>query len=365
MNELHVQARIQRKDFELDVDQRIPAKGLTAIFGASGSGKTTLLRCCAGLERSTLGSIWFDGECWQDEARRIFVPAYKRSCGYVFQDARLLPHLSVRGNLRYGLSRTPAKDRRFDFDKTVELLGVGNLLDRHTDGLSGGERQRVALARALLASPRLLLMDEPLASLDAGRRGEILYYIERLRDEVGVPILYVSHEIEEVVRLADHMVLLSDGKVAAAGPVQELMGRIELRRLIGRYEGGAVIEVKVASQDLKSGLARLAFAGGELLVPDVEALVGGTLRVRVRARDVSIAIEEPRGVSMLNCLRGRVAEMGTEPGTSIDVRIDVSGTPLLARITRHSAERLQLAPGREVWAMVKAVSLDRHSVGYA
>jgi molybdate transport system ATP-binding protein len=208
-------------------------------------------------------------------------------------------------------------------------------------------------------------MDEPLASLDAGRRGEILYYIERLRDEVGVPILYVSHEIEEVVRLAEHMVLLSDGKVAASGALHELMGRIELRRIIGRYEGGAVIEVKVAAQDLKTGLARLAFAGGELLVPDVDALVGETLRVRVRARDVSIAIQEPRGVSVLNCLRGRVAEIGVEPGASVDVRVDVAGTAILARVTRHSAERLQLAPGLEVWAMVKAVSLDRHSVGYA
>ena len=208
-------------------------------------------------------------------------------------------------------------------------------------------------------------MDEPLASLDAGRRGEILYYIERLRDEVGVPILYVSHEIEEVVRLAGHMVLLSDGAIAASGAVHDLMSRIELRHLIGRYEGGAVIEATVAAQDLKSGLARLSFAGGELLVADVDALVGETLRVRLRARDVSIALEQPRNVSVLNCLAGRIVEIGDEPGSSVDVRLDVAGTPIIARITRHSAERLNLTAGKEVWAMVKAVSLDRRSVGYA
>jgi molybdate transport system ATP-binding protein len=360
---------------EIDVEKRLGAFALhaafsgeaavTALFGRSGCGKSTILNLAAGLLRPDRGRIAIGERVLFDSAAGIDLPAGERRIGYVFQDGLLLPHLSVGQNLVYGRFFTPPAERWADFDKIVALLDLAPLLERRPHRLSGGEKQRVAIGRALLASPRLLLMDEPLASLDAGRRGEILYYIERLRDEVRVPILYVSHEIEEVVRLAEHMVLLSEGKVAAAGPVHALMGRIELRRLIGRYEGGAVIEAKVAAQDLKSGLARLAFAGGELLVPDVDALVGESLRVRVRARDVSIAIEEPRGVSMLNCLRGRIAEIGSEPGASIDVRIDVAGTPLLARVTRHSAEQLQLAPGREVWAMVKAVSLDRHSVGYA
>ena len=360
---------------DIDVERRLGAFRLqaafasdapvTALFGRSGCGKSTVLNLVAGLLRPDRGRIAIGERVLFDSASGVDVAPEKRRIGYVFQDGLLLPHLKVRQNLSYGRFFTPADARWADFDKIVALLDLAPLLERRPHRLSGGEKQRVAIGRALLASPQLLLMDEPLASLDAGRRGEILYYIERLRDEVGVPILYVTHEIEEVVRLAGQMVLLSDGKVAACGPVHELMGRIELRRLIGRYEGGAVIEARVAAQDLKSGLARLAFPGGELIVPDVDALVGEALRIRVRARDVSIALEEPRGISVLNCFRGRIAEIGAEPGASVDVRIDVAGTPILARITRHSAERLRLAPGQQVWALVKAVSLDRHSVGYA
>ena len=360
---------------DIDVEQRLGTFELrarfasdavvTALFGRSGCGKTTVLNVVAGLSRPDRGRIAIGDTVLHDSDSGIHLPPERRRVGYVFQDGLLLPHLSVRQNLVYGRFFTAPAERWAEFERIVGLLDLAPLLERRPHRLSGGEKQRVAIGRALLASPRLLLMDEPLASLDAGRRGEILYYIERLRDEVGVPILYVSHEIEEVVRLAGQMVLLSDGKVAACGPVHELMGRIELRRLIGRYEGGAVIEARVAAQDLKSGLARLAFPGGELIVPDVDALVGEALRIRVRARDVSIAIEEPRGISVLNCFRGRIAEIGSEPGASVDVRIDVAGTPILARITRHSAERLRLAPGQEVWALVKAVSLDRHSVGYA
>jgi len=360
---------------EIDLERRLGAFRLqaafasqapvTALFGRSGCGKSTALNLVAGLLRPDRGRIAIGERVLFDSDAGIDVPAEKRRIGYVFQEGLLLPHLSVRQNLLYGRFFTPVEARWADFDRIVALLDLAPLLERRPHRLSGGEKQRVAIGRALLASPSLLLMDEPLASLDAGRRGEILYYIERLRDEVGVPILYVSHEIEEVVRLAGHMALLSDGKVAAFGPVHDLMGRIELRRLIGRYEGGAVIEARVAAQDLKTGLARLAFQGGELMVPDVDALVGETLRVRVRARDVSIALAQPRDISVLNCFRGRIAEIGAEPGASIDVRIDVSGTAILARITRHSAERLRLAAGQEVWALVKAVSLDRHSVGYA
>jgi molybdate transport system ATP-binding protein len=360
---------------EIDVEKRLGAfalkvayrgdSALTALFGRSGSGKSSVLNLVAGLGRPDRGRIAVGDRVLFDSAAGVDVPAEKRRVGYVFQDGLLLPHLSVRQNLLYGRFFTPPAERWAELEKITTLLDLAPLLERRPHKLSGGEKQRVAIGRALLASPRLLLMDEPLASLDAGRRGEILYYIERLRDEVGLPILYVSHEIEEVVRLADQLVLMSDGAVAAAGPVHELMSRIELRRMIGRYEGGAVIEAKVAAQDLESGLARLTFSGGELLIPDVDALVGEPLRIRIRARDVSIALERPRDISVLNCFAGRVVEIGTDPGSSTDVRIDVAGTTILARITRHSAARLKLAPGSEVWALVKAVSLDRHSIGYA
>ncbi|HEY8068360.1 MAG TPA: molybdenum ABC transporter ATP-binding protein [Burkholderiales bacterium] len=356
MSGLLARLRLPRKEFTLDVDQQMPGQGITALFGASGSGKTTLLRCIAGLERASQGVVSFDDERWQDESARIFVPPHRRACGYVFQEASLFPHLSVRRNLEYGEKRVPAGQKRQAFEQTVELLGIAPLLARRTENLSGGERQRVAIARALLTSPRLLLMDEPLASVDVNRKGEILYYIERLRDELRLPIVYVSHAIDEVVRLANRVIVLANGRVTAAGSVQDT---------IGRDHGGAVIEATVAAQDLKTGLARLSFTGGELLVADVDSPVGKTLRVRLRARDVSIALEQPRNVSVLNCLAGRIVQISAEPGSSVDVRLDVSGTPVIARITRHSAERLGLTVGKEVWAMVKAVSLDRHSVGYA
>jgi molybdate transport system ATP-binding protein len=338
---------------------------LTALFGRSGCGKSSVLNLVAGLLRPERGRIAIGERVLFDSAAGVDVPAEKRRVGYVFQEGLLLPHLSVRQNLLYGRFFTPPAERWAELDKIVALLDLAPLLERRPHRLSGGEKQRVAIGRALLASPRLLLMDEPLASLDAGRRGEILYYIERLRDEVGLPILYVSHEIEEVVRLADQLVLLSDGAVAASGPVHELMGRLELRRLIGRYEGGAVIEARVAAQDLESGLARLAFAGGDMMVPDVDALVGETLRVRVRARDVSIALARPTGLSIRNILAGTVAEVGAEEGPSLDVRLDLGGTPLIARITRKSAAELGLRPGLPVFALIKSVSIDRRSVGYA
>lgn len=360
---------------EVDVERRLGAFTLraafaadgatTALFGRSGSGKTTLLNLIAGLLRPSRGRIAIGDSVLFDAAAGIDVPAHRRRTGYVFQEGRLLPHLSVRQNLTYGRFFTPREERYADFDQVVALLDLGQLLARRPYSLSGGEKQRVAIGRALLASPRVLLMDEPLASLDAGRRGEILYYIERLRDEVKIPIVYVSHAIEEVVRLADTVVLVSDGGVAAAGPLQEIMGRIELRRMVGRYEGGAVIAAKVLAQDLDSGLARLGFAGGELLAPDVDALVGESVRIRIRARDVSLALQRPQGISILNCLQGRIVEIDAEPGTSVDVRLDVAGTPLIARVTRHSVDALGLAPGKEAWALVKAISLDRHSVGFA
>jgi molybdate transport system ATP-binding protein len=352
MSGLHARLRLARGSFALDVDLEA-LRGVTALFGASGSGKTTVLRCIAGLMRAPAGLVTLEDDCWQDEARSWFLPAHARACGYVFQEASLFPHLSVRRNLEYGWKRVPALERRVAFEHTVELLGIGSLLGRLPTNLSGGERQRIAMARALLASPRLLLMDEPLASLDESRKAEILYYVERMRDELRVPIVYVSHSIDEVVRLADTVVMMADGKVVDAGPVSGLL------------EGDSVIDTRVAEQDLDWGLTRLDFAGGSFYAPDVDALPGERVRVRVRSRDVSIATERPSGISMLNIIPGVVAALGDNPGASIDVRLDVGGIQLLARITRKSAADLGLRPGRSVYALVKAVAIDRHSVGYA
>lgn len=356
MSGLHAQLRLPRKEFTLDVDQHLPIRGITVLFGASGSGKTTVLRCIAGLERASEGVVSFEGECWQDEKRRIFVPAHRRACGYVFQEASLFPHLSVRRNLEYGEKRVPPSQRRLAFEQTVELLGIAPLLARRTENLSGGERQRVAIARALLASPRLLLMDEPLASLDASRKGEILYYIERLRDELHLPIVYVSHAIDEVVRLADHVIVLAQGSVATAGSVQDT---------IGRDQGGAVIEAIVAEQNLEWGLARLEFPGGLLFTSDIDALPGERVRVRIAARDVALALSQPAYSSFLNVLSGTVTGVGSGEGASVDVHIDAGGAALVARITRKSAATLGITPGKHVFALIKAVAVDRHSVGYA
>jgi molybdate transport system ATP-binding protein len=339
--------------------------GVTVLFGRSGSGKTTLLNAIAGLVRPDRGRIAVGGEVYFDSATRTWLPPQKRRIGYVFQEGRLLPHLTVRQNLLYGRFFRPVAERYVELERVVTLLDLAKLLERRPHALSGGEQQRVAIGRALLASPRLLLMDEPLASLDAARKGEILHYIERLRDEVGIPIVYVSHAIEEVTRLADTLVLVSDGRVTGVGPAGELAARLDVRPQLGRYEGGAVISARVLAQDLDSGLARLAFDGGELLTADLDALVGESVRVHIRARDVSIALERPRAISMLNCLEGVVAEIGEDSGFSLDVRIAVGGTAIISRITRHSARVLALAPGMPVYALVKAVSLDRHSVGYA
>jgi len=339
--------------------------GVTALFGRSGSGKTTILNAVAGLVRPRRGRIRLDGATFFDDAQGIHLPPQRRRVGYVFQEGRLLPHLTVRQNLLYGRFFTPAAERRAELDPVVAMLDLAPLLPRRPHDLSGGEKQRVAIGRALLASPRLLLMDEPLASLDAGRKGEILYYIERLRDETRIPIVYVSHAIDEVVRLADTVALVSEGRIRATGPVAEMAGRLELRPYLGRFEGGAVIEATVAGQDLDMGLARLVFPGGELYAPDVDALPGASVRVRIRARDVALALSKPEDASFLNVLAGTVTAIGDGVGASVDVQVAVGGTPLIARITRKSRAALGLAPGKPVYALVKAVAIDRHSVGYA
>jgi molybdate transport system ATP-binding protein len=354
--------RLARGGFELDVDFTAPATGLTGVFGPSAAGKTTLLRCMAGLERATDGLLEVGGEVWQDEARGVFVPVHRRRVGYVFQEAGLFAHLSVRRNLEYGLRRTPAGERRVRFEEAVEWLGLAPLLARDPRRLSGGERQRVAIARALLASPRLLLMDEPLAALDAPARQEILPYLERLQARLAVPVLYVSHAAAEVLRLADHLLLLAAGRLRASGPVAEVSTRLDLLPWAPEAELGAVVEARVAGHDERFGLTYLDFAGGRLSLPRHAVEAGSRQRLRVLARDVSLALEPPVRTSVLNIFPARILEIGGGEGAGAAgpqplVKLDAGGAVLLAQITRKSLVTLELRPGLPVYAVVKGVAL--------
>jgi len=361
---LQVSAQTRLGGFTLDVELE-SAGGVTALFGRSGSGKTSIINVIAGLLRPARGRVELNGVLLFDSARGINLPAERRRIGYVFQDARLFPHLSVRQNLRYGAFFNRGAGAAVDADPVIRLLGLETLLERRPGALSGGEKQRVAIGRALLAGPRILLMDEPLAALDLQRKGEVLGYVERLREELDIPIVYVSHAIEEVVRIADRVALVSEGRVLASGAPDEIMNRLDLRPATGRYEAGAVIETRVLEYDARDDVTTLGFPGGTLLATNLDALIGEPVRVRVRARDVSLALRAPQDTSILNVLPGRVMEIVEGPGAAADVRLSVGEATLLARVTRRSAERLGLRPGLEVYAMVKAISLDRHSTGFA
>lgn len=356
---IDVDVRRELGNFSLQAAFTSPPGGITALFGRSGAGKTSLINLLAGLDRPREGRIEVDGVVLFDSEAGIDMPPEKRRLGYVFQEGRLFPHMSVRRNLAYGMK---SDGSGADFDQIVELLDIGSMLDRGPRDLSGGEKQRVAIGRALLASPRLLLMDEPLAALDMGRKAEILPYIERLRDELAIPIVYVTHAMEEIVRLADTLVIMSDGKIAAVGPVEDLMSRLDLRPLTGRYEAGAVLTVTVEGHDVKRAVTRLAFGDMTLLVPHAEIPVGEELRIRIRARDVSLALSAPRDISILNIFPGRVVEISDRKDGQMDVIVDV-GARIWARVTRLAVNRLTLEPGKEVHALVKAVAIDRQSLG--
>ena len=332
---------------------------LTALFGPSGSGKTSLVNLIGGLLRPDKGRIVADGRVLVDTTSGIFVAKHKRRIGYVFQDARLFPHMTVEQNLRYGRFFTPSSDRYSDMDGVVDLLGLGHLLERKPGLLSGGEKQRVAIGRALLASPHLILMDEPLASLDDHRKAEIMPYIERLRDETKIPIVYVSHSVAEVARLATEMVVLDEGKVTASGKTSLILQRLDLLPEEERGEGGSMLEMRVTGHSEAFGMSSLTSRAGEIQVVGLDAELGSTVRVRIRARDVIVATERPRGLSALNILAGRIAGISSGNGPIADVLIDCNSEIITARITRQSAEMLNLAPGLDVFAVVKSVTFDR------
>ncbi len=348
---------IVRSGFGMRVRLELPGRGVTALFGHSGSGKTTLLRAVAGLDRHAGGYLEVNGELWQDDKRGLFVPAHKRALGYVFQEASLFPHLTVQGNLDFARRRAHAPDGEQVMGHALKLLGIGHLLERRSADLSGGERQRVAIARALLTKPRLLLMDEPLASLDGKRKEEVLPYLERIHAQLDVPMLYVSHSTEEVARLADHVVLLDGGNVVASGSAAETLARVDLS--MGLAEDAAVlVDGVVDDYDDHYGLLRLRAAGAIMHVAHSALAPGAQLRLRILARDVSLTLAQQVDSSILNHLRATV--LAVWPANSeahVVVKLDAGGTPLLARITRRSRDQLDLQVGKPVWAQVKAAAL--------
>ncbi|MDO9527381.1 MAG: molybdenum ABC transporter ATP-binding protein [Gemmobacter sp.] len=361
MTELSVDVRVSYPDFALEVAQGFAGAGITALFGPSGCGKSTLLRVIAGFERRAKGQVAFGAEVWQ--GGRAFVAPYRRGVGFVFQDARLFPHLTAQGNLDYAHRRAAREPARYSFDDVVDVLDLAPLFTRRTGQLSGGERQRVAIGRTLLARPRLLLMDEPLAALDTKRKAEILPYIARLPQAFGLPIIYVTHALAEVTQICDRIVALDGGRVVATGGVAETLERLDLAGVQGRFEAGAVLTGHVAGQDPQLHLSRVDLGGTVLEVPEIGLSIGDQVRLRVRARDVSLALTRLDGLSIRNQLAARVLTITPEHDTAYaEVLLDLGPQHLRARITRAAVQALGLLEGQEVTALIKSVAFDRQAL---
>jgi molybdate transport system ATP-binding protein len=360
MTATRLRLQLARGTFRLDINLELPGTGIAVLFGPSGSGKTSVLRCVAGLERAA-GHVRIAGHDWQDDAKGLFLPAWRRPVGYVVQEASLFPHLDVRGNLHYAEKRATRREQPVALDTVVGLLGIGHLLDRGTASLSGGERQRVAIARALATQPGLLLLDEPLAAIDPARRREVLPWLEALRDELRIPMLYVTHSADEMARLADTLVLLDAGRVVACGPLAQTLARVDLP--IARDEdAGALVQGRVAERDARWHLARIDIGGGALWLRDDGLAIGDVARVRVLARDVSLLAEAPvpGASSIQNVLACTVSAVAPAAHPSqVLVQLDCAGDLLLARITARAADALALAPGKPVWAQLKSAALVR------
>ncbi len=354
---LSVDIKLVLDGFRLEVSHAFELGGITALFGASGAGKSLLLRVISGLESGATGQVSFENEVWQG-AR--FVPTAKRGIGYVFQDARLFEHLDVAGNLRFAVRRS-GSDR---MEAVVKTLDLQPLLGRRVSMLSGGEKQRVAMGRTLLTNPRLLLMDEPMAALDHARKTRLLPYIARLPEAFGLPVIYVTHSVEEVTRLADRMVVLAGGKLLAAGRVADTLARLDIAEASGKFEAGSVVRAVVMGQNTAYRLTEMQVAGQGLSMPASAVEIGAELRLRIRARDVAIAVRRPEGVSIRNVLKGRILELMQEPETAFaELLLDIGGEQRLrARITRASVAELGLATGDDVFALVKSVSFDRRAL---
>ena len=351
---------LSRGDFKLDVDTRLAMRGITGIFGPSGAGKTSLLRCIAGLETPRNARLVVDGEVWEDSNAGLRLAAHDRSIGYVFQEPRLFPHLDVRGNLNYAAKRASGGSNSPNAEQIVELLEVEALLNRQPVSLSGGEAQRVAIARALLRVPRILLMDEPVAALDVARKEEILPLLERLHAKLAVPIMYVSHNIEEICLICDQLLVMQEGRALMTGELQDVLTHTEIPGL-GGDEAGVAIAAQPLSYDKNYSLTRVRVSGGELMVPG-EVSVATQLRLRIRAADVSICREPAKASSILNVLPAVVANIVGESRHSVLVRLSLGKDLLLARITRRSAAELNLSPGDEVFVQIKSIAVRRASI---
>lgn len=363
MNSIHLQIQLNRSAFMLDVDLQLPGQGITAILGASGSGKTTLLRAVAGLEKNQQGRIQIGAHVWQDTQQGIDLPTWQRPLGYVFQESSLLPHLTVSDNLNFGLKRAlktsgnAQPDAAKALQASIELLGIGNFLQRMPDQLSGGERQRVAIARAIAMQPQLLLMDEPLASLDAARRQEIFPWLSKLRDELKMPMLYVTHSADEVARLADHLVVLDKGNVKAQGPVSTVLTQVVNPVVVGE-DAGALVAGHIGQVDTQWHLSRIDFEGGCVWMRDAGLPVGKAVRIRILARDVSLATSEPQNTSIQNQLRGTIQSITPDAHPSqVLVVLKCGAEEVMARVTKRAVDELGLLVGQPVWAQVKSVAL--------
>lgn len=352
--------------FKLRAQLEVPTPGVVALFGRSGCGKTTLINIISGLQRPDEGRVELDGTVLTDTRERISVPAERRRMGYVFQDARLFPHLGVLANLRYGFRRAPSDSRSIGLDDVLSLLGLVPLLERRPHQLSGGERQRVALGRALLSQPRLLLLDEPLSALDAARREEVLPYLERLRDNLSIPMVYVSHQLDEVLRLATHVALMEAGEIVASGTLSEISVRPELRAIIGPEAVGSVLDGVVTRVDTSAGLADVRVGRGSLRISVPGARVGTRMRIQLLARDIILATEPPHGLSVRNAVEGIIEDLADDVGRAVLVRVDIgAGAAVLSRVTRNAMEALGLRVGMKIWVLVKAVSARGHTYSAA
>jgi molybdate transport system ATP-binding protein len=366
---LSVSLNKRRDGFKLQVAFDAPTPGVVALFGRSGCGKSTTVDLIAGLLDPDSGYVRLNGMALVDTSEKLSVSAQRRRIGYVFQDARLFPHRSVVGNLRYGLKRAKGVEQRIGFDEVVSLLGLASLLARRPNQLSGGERQRVALGRALLSQPQLLLLDEPLASLDTARREEVLPYLEALRDQLSIPMIFVSHQFDEVLRLATHVVLLDGGKVAAQGSPSQISLEPALRAIVGPDAVGAVLDGVITSLDSGKRLAELRIAGGTLRISARDVLdnkstqhgVGSGVRVQLLARDIILATEPPHALSVRNSIEGIVTEITDDDDDAVLVRVDIGGDSVLSRVTKAAVDALKLQRGSRVWVLIKAVSLRGHA----
>ncbi len=356
MNDIRANLRVRHPGYAMDADLHFPAEGISAIFGQSGAGKSTILRCIAGFERGHAHFLSVGENIWENVAGGVFLPPHRRDVGYVFQDVCLFEHLNVRRNIEFGMKRTPTLQRKISLDDVIDLLGIAHLMDRKPGTLSGGERQRVGIARALGTSPRIMLMDEPLAALDMPRKMEVMPYLERLNQELRIPMLYVSHAIDEVARLADHLVLLEAGKVLASGAPSELLTRLDLPLAHGDA-AAAVVAGKVVAAESEFDLICVEFNGGNIWLPGLAEKLGRSVRLRIQARDVSLALTRAEDSSILNSLSATVTDLADDAYGQLMVGLDVGGVRLLSRITRKSASVLALETGKSLYAQVKGVAV--------